>query len=194
MRSVPRRLRVPGASPAMAAFWTSRVCAPWRRCIFQTKAWETLSRGHRQLGIHRLDIKRDGMSDAGGRGRHAAMATPVTSAHVAKARVRPDRRLAASSWSGWRGKGWRTGDGRRKSHLEASSSRPSIRPTRLLPSPLSANLTVPLQGMVVHDRELLQHESPVVIEGIEALRKGSADGWNARNRHRPHHHGGYQTV
>jgi len=22
----------------MAAFWTSRVCAPWRRCIFQTKA------------------------------------------------------------------------------------------------------------------------------------------------------------
>src|SRR5258707_521086 len=38
MRSVPRRLRVPGASPVMAAFWTSRVCAPWRRCIFQTKA------------------------------------------------------------------------------------------------------------------------------------------------------------
>ena len=38
MCSVPRRLRVPGASPAMAAFWTSRVCAPWRRCIFQTKA------------------------------------------------------------------------------------------------------------------------------------------------------------
>ena len=27
----------PGASPAMAAFWTSRVCAQWRRCIFQTK-------------------------------------------------------------------------------------------------------------------------------------------------------------
>jgi hypothetical protein len=24
MRSVPRRIRVPGASPAMAAFWTSR--------------------------------------------------------------------------------------------------------------------------------------------------------------------------
>jgi hypothetical protein len=22
----------------MAAFWTSRICAPWRRCIFQTKA------------------------------------------------------------------------------------------------------------------------------------------------------------
>ena len=22
----------------MAAFWTSRVCAPWRRCISQTKA------------------------------------------------------------------------------------------------------------------------------------------------------------
>jgi 2-methylisocitrate lyase-like PEP mutase family enzyme len=22
----------------MAAFWTSRVCAPWRRCIFQTEA------------------------------------------------------------------------------------------------------------------------------------------------------------
>jgi hypothetical protein len=38
MRSVPRRLRVLGVSPAMAAFWTSRVCAPWRRCIFQTKA------------------------------------------------------------------------------------------------------------------------------------------------------------
>src|SRR5215831_16480336 len=38
MRSVPRRLIVPGAWPAMAAFWTSRVCAPWRRCIFQTKA------------------------------------------------------------------------------------------------------------------------------------------------------------
>src|SRR6266480_6242759 len=37
MRSVPRRLRAPGASPVMAAFWTSRVCAPWRRCIFQTK-------------------------------------------------------------------------------------------------------------------------------------------------------------
>src|ERR1700755_2526321 len=36
MSSVPRRLRVPGASPVMAAFWTSRVCAPWRRCIFQT--------------------------------------------------------------------------------------------------------------------------------------------------------------
>src|SRR5262249_57988735 len=31
-------VRVPGVSPAMAAFWTSRVCAPWRRCIFQTKA------------------------------------------------------------------------------------------------------------------------------------------------------------
>src|SRR5437870_7026357 len=38
MRSVPRRLRVLGALPAMAAFWTSRACAPWRRCIFQTKA------------------------------------------------------------------------------------------------------------------------------------------------------------
>src|ERR1700746_860618 len=38
MRSVPRRLRAPGVSPAMAAFWTSRVCAPWRRCIFQIKA------------------------------------------------------------------------------------------------------------------------------------------------------------
>src|SRR5207248_8202979 len=38
MRSVPRRVRVPGASPVTAAFWTSRVCAPWRRCIFQTKA------------------------------------------------------------------------------------------------------------------------------------------------------------
>ena len=29
-----------------------------------------------------------------------------------------------------------------------------------------------------------------VPEGIEALRKGTADGWNARNGHRPHHHGG----
>ena len=28
MRSVPGRLGVPGALPAMAAFWTSRVCAP----------------------------------------------------------------------------------------------------------------------------------------------------------------------
>jgi len=33
-----RRLRVLGAWPAMATFWTSRVCARWRRCIFQTKA------------------------------------------------------------------------------------------------------------------------------------------------------------
>src|SRR6266851_3012886 len=108
------------------------------------------------------------------------------------------RRPGCGQTGGWRrfrglgggGKGWRTGDGRRKSDLEASLSRPSIRPTRLLPSPLSANLTVPLQGMVVQDRELLQYESPVVREGIETLRKGSADGWNARNRHRPHHHGG----
>ena len=38
MRSVPRRPKVLGASPAMAAFWTSRVCVQWRRCIFQTKA------------------------------------------------------------------------------------------------------------------------------------------------------------
>ena len=35
---------------------------------------------------------------------YAAMATPVTSAQVAKAWVRPDRRLAAVSWSRRRGK------------------------------------------------------------------------------------------
>ena len=49
MRSVLGRLRVPGALPAMAAFWTSRVCAPWRRCIFQTEAGRRcprLSQGH----------------------------------------------------------------------------------------------------------------------------------------------------
>jgi len=38
MRSVPRRLRAPGASPVMVAFWTSRVCAPWKRSIFLTNA------------------------------------------------------------------------------------------------------------------------------------------------------------
>src|SRR4051812_45944572 len=42
MRSVPRRLRVPGALPAMAAFWTRRVCAPWRRGIFQTEAGDAV--------------------------------------------------------------------------------------------------------------------------------------------------------
>ena len=35
---------------------------------------------------------------------YAAMATPVTSAQVARAWVRPDRRLAAVSWSRRRGK------------------------------------------------------------------------------------------
>src|SRR5271157_4463617 len=35
---------------------------------------------------------------------YAAMATPVTSAQVAKAWVRPDRRFAAVSWSRRRGK------------------------------------------------------------------------------------------
>ena len=55
---------------------------------------------------------------------------------------------------------------------------PSVYPTNpLLPSALSAHLAVPLQGIVVQDRELPQYESPVVLEGIEALRKGSADGW-----------------
>src|SRR5437660_984011 len=53
MRSVPRRLRVPGASPVMAAFWTSRVCAPWRRCIFQTKA------GRRCPGLYGIDRRID---------------------------------------------------------------------------------------------------------------------------------------
>jgi hypothetical protein len=41
-----------------------------------------------------IDGKRDGLSDAGD---YAAMATPVTSAQVAKAWVRPDRRLATVS-------------------------------------------------------------------------------------------------
>ena len=48
-----------------------------------------------------IDGKRDGLSDAND---YAAMATPVTSAQVAKAWVRPDRRLAAVSWSRRRGK------------------------------------------------------------------------------------------
>src|ERR1700722_8690268 len=37
MRSAPRQLKVPGASPAMATSLTSSGCAPWRRNIFRTK-------------------------------------------------------------------------------------------------------------------------------------------------------------
>ena len=48
-----------------------------------------------------IDGKRDGLSVAC---NYAAMATPVTSAQVAKAWMRSDRRLAAVSWSRRRGK------------------------------------------------------------------------------------------
>ena len=60
--------------------------------------------GHRQLGKLQIDGKRDGLSEARRYACYAGMATPVTSAQVAKAWVRPDRRLAAVSWSRRRGK------------------------------------------------------------------------------------------
>src|SRR5580658_8215204 len=49
MRSVPRRLRAPGASPVMAAFWMSRVCARWRRSIFQTKGPPMIDKSFDQI-------------------------------------------------------------------------------------------------------------------------------------------------
>src|SRR5438309_8354954 len=54
-------------------------------------------RGHRQLGSCRLTESAMGWARPGDTRDCAAMATPVTS--VAKAWVRPDRRLAAVSWS-----------------------------------------------------------------------------------------------
>lgn len=51
-----------------------------------------------------INGRRDGLSDARDTRDYAAMATPVTSAQVAKAWVRPDRRFAAVSWSRRRGK------------------------------------------------------------------------------------------
>jgi len=47
----------------------------------------------------------------GDTGDYAAMATPVTSAQVVKAWVRPDRRLAACRGLGGGGRGWRSGQG-----------------------------------------------------------------------------------
>src|SRR4051794_10970290 len=54
MRSVPRRLRVPGASPVMAAFWTRSVYAPWRRSIFQTEVPSRLRLGDAVPGSQRV--------------------------------------------------------------------------------------------------------------------------------------------
>jgi hypothetical protein len=34
----------------MAAFWTNRVCAPWRKSIFQTKGRETIDRARSRAG------------------------------------------------------------------------------------------------------------------------------------------------
>jgi hypothetical protein len=60
--------------------------------------------GHRQLGSCRLTESGMGRATPGDTRDYAAMATPVTSAQVAKAWVRPDRRLVAVSWSRRRGK------------------------------------------------------------------------------------------
>jgi hypothetical protein len=60
--------------------------------------------GHRQLEI-RISIESAlGWSCSAIRIDYAAMATPVMSVQVAKARVRPDRMVAAVSWSRRRGK------------------------------------------------------------------------------------------
>ena len=63
-----------------------------------------VSEGHRQLGICRLTESAMGWAMPGDTRDYAAMATPVTSAQVAKAWVRPDPRFAAVSWSRRRGK------------------------------------------------------------------------------------------
>src|ERR1700730_17728416 len=57
---------------------------------------------HRQLGVCRLSWS--GRATRGATRGYAAMATPVTSAQVVKAWVRPNRRFAAVSWSRRRGK------------------------------------------------------------------------------------------
>ena len=65
---------------------------------------EDTSWGHRQLGICRLTESAMGWAMPGDTRDYAAMTTPVTSAQVAKAWVRPDPRFAAVSWSRRRGK------------------------------------------------------------------------------------------
>src|SRR6266403_2383520 len=105
----------------------------------------------------------------------------------------------------------RGSDGRRKSGLEASSSRPFTRPTRLLPSLLSANLTVPalayrtagelLQALAsrrISSRELVdgaisriealdQKINAVVVRDFERARTAAddADAALARGERRP---------
>src|SRR5689334_19949938 len=76
----------------------------WPGGVLIDTPYNDYAEGHRQLGMYRLTESAMGLAMPGYTRDYAAMATPVTSAQVAKAWVRPDRRFAAVSWSRRRGK------------------------------------------------------------------------------------------